>query len=223
MVMFPCPIMCHQAQAPKSPLGTGMVQYHGRGAEFARAVGDTLVAMEPKDSALSRRGVLTGGVALAAQGGALLAQTTTAQTKPAQSKPAAPSRKFRGWVSRGAGPGRTTLQELTLRPISGRQIVVRTEATNLCYSNSSDVLGLAPPGLPPAAPKDAAPREVPPAFLAMSRMALVQGHGGVGIVEAVGPEVRRVQAGDRVCVSGTPQCGACYQCLRGRADMCQFL
>ena len=25
------------------------------------------------------------------------------------------------------------------------------------------------------------------------------------------------------CVSGTPQCGNCYQCLRGRADMCQFL
>jgi S-(hydroxymethyl)glutathione dehydrogenase/alcohol dehydrogenase len=54
-------------------------------------------------------------------------------------------------------------------------------------------------------------------------MALIQGHGGVGVVEAVGPDVRRVQIGDRVCVSGTPQCGACYQCLRGRADMCQFL
>jgi S-(hydroxymethyl)glutathione dehydrogenase / alcohol dehydrogenase len=39
----------------------------------------------------------------------------------------------------------------------------------------------------------------------------------------VGPEVRRVQAGDRVCVSGTPQCGSCYHCLRGRADVCQLL
>ena len=174
--------------------------------------------MEPKDSALSRRGVLTGGVALAAQSGALLAQTTLAQ-----SKPAAPGRKFRGWVSRGTGPGRTTLQELTLRPISGRQIVVRTEATNLCYSNSSDVLGLPQPGAPPPPPAGAPPRPIPPAFLAMSRMALIQGHGGVGIVEAVGPDVRRVQVGDRVCVSGTPQCGSCYQCLRGRADMCQFL
>ena len=28
------------------------------------------------------------------------------------------ARRFRGWVSRGAGEGRTTLQELTLRPIS---------------------------------------------------------------------------------------------------------
>ena len=174
--------------------------------------------MEPKDPALSRRGVLTGGVALAAQSGALLAQSKSAQTSVASA-----GRKFRGWVSRGTGPGRTTLQELTLRPISGRQIVVRTEATNLCYSNSSDVLGLPQPGAPPPPPAGSPPRPVPPAFLAMSRMALIQGHGGIGIVEAVGPEVRRVQVGDRVCVSGTPQCGSCYQCLRGRADMCQFL
>jgi S-(hydroxymethyl)glutathione dehydrogenase/alcohol dehydrogenase len=117
-----------------------------------------------------------------------------------------PARKFRGWVSRGNGPGRTTLQELTLRPIAGRQVVVRTEATNLCYSNAPFVLGLPGPGGGP-----------------LQQMALIQGHGGVGVVESVGPEVRRVQPGDRVCVSGTPQCGSCYQCLRGRADMCQFL
>ena len=168
--------------------------------------------MQRKDSDFSRRGVLKGGVALAAQSGALRAQ----------SKSASPGRKFRGWISRGAGPGRTTLQELTLRPITGRQVVVRTEATNLCYSNSSDVLGLPQPGfgpLPPGAP----PRPLPPAAAKLAQMALIQGHGGVGVVEAVGPEVRRVQPGDRVCVSGTPQCGSCYQCLRGRADMCQFL
>ncbi len=41
----------------------------------------------------------------------------------------------------------------------------------------------------------------------MNDMAVIQGHGGIGVVEAVGPEVRRVQVGDRVCVSGTPHCG----------------
>ena len=156
-------------------------------------------------SAISRRRLLknaaaAGGAALAAPGAAAAAGLGQS------SRPAAPGRKFRGWVSRGTGAGRTTLQELTLRPISGRQIVVRTEATNLCYSNASDVLGL--PGM------FGGP---------MSQMPVIQGHGGVGVVEAVGPEVRRVQVGDRVCVSGTPQCGNCYQCLRGRADMCQFL
>ena len=180
----------------------------------------------------SRRGLLKLGIAAA--GGAALAP---AETVLAQSRSAAvvTARRFRGWVSRGAGEGRTTLQELTLRPISGRQVVVRTEATNLCYSNVGAVLGLrpnlGPPPAPPPAPAAGATRPNAPAaapaggggFGRLNQMALIQGHGGVGVVEAVGPDVRRVQVGDRVCVSGTPQCGACYQCLRGRADMCQFL
>lgn len=150
---------------------------------------------------ISRRHLLKNAAAV---GGAAIAAPTAAA--PGQSPSVITGRKFRAWVSRGTGSGRTTLQELTLRPISGRQIVVRTEGTNLCYSNTTTVLGL--PGM------FSGP---------MSRIALIDGHGGVGVVEAVGPEVRRVQVGDRVCVSGTPQCGNCYQCLRGRADMCQFL
>ncbi|HET9830247.1 MAG TPA: alcohol dehydrogenase catalytic domain-containing protein [Vicinamibacterales bacterium] len=145
----------------------------------------------------SRRRLLqTASAALAAPTASALGQSAAVVT----------GRKFRAWVSRGTGAGRTTMQELTLNPVTGRQIVVRTEATNLCYSNTTTVLGL--PGM------FAGP---------MSRMAIIDGHGGVGVVEAVGPDVRRVQVGDRVCVSGTPQCGNCYQCLRGRADMCQFL
>jgi S-(hydroxymethyl)glutathione dehydrogenase/alcohol dehydrogenase len=152
-------------------------------------------------NAISRRRLLknaaaVGGAAIGAPAASALGQSASVVT----------GRKFRAWVSRGTGTGRTTLQELTLRAITGRQIVVRTEATNLCYSNTSTVLGL--PGM------FAGP---------MSRLAIIDGHGGVGVVEAVGPDVRRVQIGDRVCVSGTPQCGNCYQCLRGRADMCQFL
>jgi S-(hydroxymethyl)glutathione dehydrogenase/alcohol dehydrogenase len=174
----------------------------------------------------SRRALLKTG--LAAAGAAALAP---ADNVLAQSKSAAVStgRKFRGWVSRGTGSGRTTLQDLTLRAIGGRQVLVRTEATNLCYSNTGVVLGLPPNagGAPPAPPRPAqapaAPAPPPTGFGRLNSMALIQGHGGVGVVEAVGPEVRRVQVGDRVCVSGTPQCGACYQCLRGRADMCQFL
>ena len=156
------------------------------------------------DSTISRRRLLrkaaaVGGAALVVPAGTLSGQQRSGPPGPA-------ARTFRAWVSRGTGAGRTTLQELTLRPIGGRQVVVRTEATNLCYSNTTTVLGL--PGM------FAGP---------LTRMAIIDGHGGVGVVEAVGPEVRRVQVGDRVCVSGTPQCGNCYQCLRGRADMCQFL
>ena len=159
--------------------------------------------MDAEDAHASRRSLLKTGLAAAGAAALGSAPDVLAQSRSASVSTA---RRFRGWVSRGSGAGRTTLHDLTLRPITGRQVVVRTEATNLCYSNTGAVLGLGP---------NFGGR--------LSTMALIQGHGGVGIVEAVGPEVRRVQVGDRVCVSGTPQCGSCYQCLRGRADMCQFL
>src|SRR6476646_6790010 len=151
----------------------------------------------------------------------LIKRSTTAAGAGLAARPAfaqAPTvitaRRFRAWIGRGAGQGRTTLQDVALRPISGRQVVVRTEACNLCYSNAGAVLGLTQPAA--ITGTNASGRN-------LAQMPLIQGHGGVGTVEAVGPEVRRVRVGDRVCVSGTPQCGSCYQCLRGRADMCQFL
>ena len=173
--------------------------------------------------AISRRQLLKKSAAAAAGTAAIASQSASTL---GQAPTVVTARRFRAWVTRGAGPDRTALQELTLRPISGRQIVVRTEATNLCYSNVPFTLSLqapaaaggragGPPG-PPAGGAGGGRGGAPP-------RGTIQGHGGVGVVEAVGPAVRRVQVGDRVCVSGTPQCGSCYQCLRGRADMCQFL
>ena len=176
---------------------------------------------------ISRRGLLKKGSAAAAAAAALGSRSVSAQAQPVspeRQREGGPSvitnRTFRAWISRGTGRGRTTLQDVRLRPISGRQVVVRTEACNLCYSNVGAVLGIqaAPPAA--AATNQAA---VGLAGVNANAMALMQGHGGVGVVEAVGPEVRRVQVGDRVCVSGTPQCGSCYHCLRGRADVCQLL
>ena len=165
---------------------------------------------------LSRRRLLQRG---AAAGGAALFAAGAAPAS-AQGPAVVTRRRFQAWISRGNGPGRTTLQDVTLRPIAGRQVVVRTEATNLCYSNVPAVLGLQAAVPAGAAPS---PLAIGSGKRQMNDMAVIQGHGGIGIVEAVGPEVRRVQVGDRVLVSGTPQCGSCYHCLRGRADMCQFL
>src|SRR5688572_21382770 len=99
-------------------------------------------------SRLSRRALLKKGTAAAAAGAALAA-AAPAQAGAAQgSAPAVVTgRTFRAWVSRGTGRNSTTLQELRLRPITGRMVVVRTEATNLCYSNVGAVLGIqaAPP------------------------------------------------------------------------------
>jgi S-(hydroxymethyl)glutathione dehydrogenase/alcohol dehydrogenase len=175
-----------------------------------------------KRTHLTRRGLLKHGVAAAASGAAGLLGAPRAQAS-VQGPSVVTRQRFKAWISRGDGPGRTKLHEITLRPISGRQVVVRTEATNLCYSNAGAVLGFqanAAAAATPAAPSPLAP---PSGTRRMNDMAVIQGHGGIGVVEAVGPEVRRVRVGDRVCVSGTPQCGSCYHCLRGRSDMCQFL
>jgi len=174
-----------------------------------------------KKRTISRRNLLRDSAAAAAGGAALLAQVRPAS---GQAPAVVTGQRFKAWISRGTGPGRTTLKEATLRPITGRQVLVRTEATNLCYTLVPAVLGLPLPALgTPQPPPVAGALAAPPGTRRINDMAVIQGHGGVGIVEAVGPEVRRVQVGDRVCVSGTPHCGACYRCLRGRSDMCQFL
>ena len=177
--------------------------------------------MSMKKSGLTRRGLLKKGAATAAAGAAGLLTSPRTVAQSAQAPAVVTRRRFKAWISRGDGRGRTTLQEITLRPISGRQVVVRTEATNLCYSNVGAVLGFQPNS--GAATPAASALAPPPGTRRMNDIAVIQGHGGIGIVEAVGPEVRRVRTGDRVCVSGTPQCGSCYPCLRGRSDMCQFL
>ena len=105
-----------------------------------------------KKRTISRRRLLRDGAAAAAGGAALLAQAGTAF---GQAPAVVTQRRFKAWISRGDGPGRTTLHDATLRPITGRQVLVRTEATNLCYTLVPAVLGLAPPPLP--TPPHAAP------------------------------------------------------------------
>src|SRR5436309_1515188 len=46
------------------------------------------------------------------------------------------------------------------------------------------------------------------------------GHEGVGVVEAVGPEVRSFKLGDRVVISFDVACGECWFCARGQTSLC---
>ena len=118
-----------------------------------------------------------------------------AQANRAAAQPAGAQagRKFRAFV---AGPAGGSLQELKMLPLDENRVVVRTEACQACYTITNQTV-----------------RQIPE----------IPGHGGVGIVEAVGSQVRRVQVGDRVIVANTPYCGQCYMCLRGRTDRCQML
>lgn len=46
------------------------------------------------------------------------------------------------------------------------------------------------------------------------------GHEGVGVIEDVGPEVRRFRAGDRVVIAFDIVCGVCWYCRRGQTALC---
>ncbi len=50
---------------------------------------------------------------------------------------------------------------------------------------------------------------------------IVLGHEGAGIVEEVGEGVTSVAPGDHVVISWVPQCGDCYFCRRGQAELCE--
>jgi S-(hydroxymethyl)glutathione dehydrogenase / alcohol dehydrogenase len=149
--------------------------------------------MHPSDP-LSRRNILKTGAVAAASGIALAPQIGTAQT-PARTANA--GRKFRAFVRYGTG---AAVQELKLLPIQPREVLIRTQASAVCYTIVGGLLSTR-----------------------NANRASIPNHSGMGIVEEVGPMVKRVQFGDRVIIPGTPQCGQCYQCLQGRSDWCQFL
>ena len=133
---------------------------------------------------------IAGGAATLLPGGSITARASTPGQEANQT-----DRTFQAFVRLPAG---ASVEELRLLPVTGRRVVVRTEACQLCYTIVNQALGAGPN---------------PP-------QANILGHGGVGIVEAVGPEARRVRMGDRVLVSLTQHCGECYNCMRGQADRC---
>lgn len=47
------------------------------------------------------------------------------------------------------------------------------------------------------------------------------GHEGVGVVEEVGPDVRRFAPGDRVVIAFDIVCGDCWYCRRGQTALCR--
>jgi S-(hydroxymethyl)glutathione dehydrogenase/alcohol dehydrogenase len=78
------------------------------------------------------------------------------------------------------------------------EVRVRMQATGVCHSDLSVIEGKIP-------------------FITPS----VIGHEGAGVVEEVGPGVRRVAPGDHVIVSWVATCNRCFFCLHGQPQLCQ--
>lgn len=162
--------------------------------------------LEVSAEKLSRRDLISGGLAAAVTGGAVEMIESPANARSAAVLSGTMSgRRYQALVhSPGQG---SSVRELRMLPLGPDHVVVRTQASFLSYDKCQAVLY--PPG------KNAV-------GVGSATIPIVLGDGGVGIVEAVGSRVRRVNVGDRVIVQDSPYCGQCYDCLHGRPDRCQL-
>lgn len=94
--------------------------------------------------------------------------------------------------------GSAGLEDLALRAVGDRDVVVRIDASGICHSDVAVLTG-----------------ELP------SRLPVALGHEGAGTVVEVGPAVSTAAVGDRVVLSAIPPCGVCWFCSRGSFNLCQ--
>jgi Zn-dependent alcohol dehydrogenase len=91
-----------------------------------------------------------------------------------------------------------TIEEVELADPGEHEVRVKLLACGFCHSDLSHFLGNFPLPLPN-----------------------IFGHEACGVVEKVGPGVSKVKPGDRVVACFMVPCGRCFQCLRGRPNLCE--
>jgi NDMA-dependent alcohol dehydrogenase len=97
-------------------------------------------------------------------------------------------------------PGPWSVEEVEVRAPVGREVLIRTAASGLCYSDLAATEGRS-----------------------RTTMPIIGGHEGAGVVDAVGPDVFGLQPGDHVVTSAIPNCGMCRFCTRGQPNLCDAL
>lgn len=91
------------------------------------------------------------------------------------------------------------MRDLELDEPRAGEVRVRMVASGVCHTDAVVRDGMIPTPLP-----------------------AVLGHEGAGVVEAVGPDVHGIAAGDHVVLSSN-SCGACRRCLTGQQAYCEDL
>ena len=84
-------------------------------------------------------------------------------------------------------------------PKEADHVVVKVKATGVCGSDVDGYLGRHPWIKPP----------------------IILGHECSGLVDSVGPGVRKLKKGDRVVVEPFFVCGTCMNCMKGKYNMCR--
>lgn len=90
------------------------------------------------------------------------------------------------------------IEDLTLELPKQGEVLVRIAASGVCHSDYHLATGTTRHPMP-----------------------VVCGHEGAGVVEAVGDGVSRVQMGDHVTLSWSPDCGTCFYCQHGKPNLCE--
>ncbi len=93
--------------------------------------------------------------------------------------------------------GSCSVEEVELRALGRRDVLVRIAASGICHSDVSLCTGTLPGELP-----------------------VVLGHEGAGTVVEVGPDVTLSGVGDRVVLAAVAPCGQCWFCARGEPYLC---
>ena len=154
--------------------------------------------MASRSSRVSRRRILKRAGAVAVGGSAALLTGVAQVQSPAVLTNTQAGRRFKAFVKYNTSE-LPSVVDVTARALTGNLVLLRVEAAQTCYTSIDQVLI---PGTP-------------------TSQATIVGHGGVGIVEAVGPQVISTRVGDRVILNLHAACGRCHNCLHMRSDKCR--
>src|ERR1700677_2975869 len=97
-------------------------------------------------------------------------------------------------------PGKWEICDVEVDDPRDHEVLVRLVATGLCHSDEHFATGDMPVGTLP----------------------YCGGHGGAGVVEAVGPGVVGLSVGDHIVTSFIPACGRCRWCASGMQNLCDL-
>jgi S-(hydroxymethyl)glutathione dehydrogenase/alcohol dehydrogenase len=95
-------------------------------------------------------------------------------------------------------PGKWEVHAVELDEPREREVLVRMVACGLCHSEDHFATG----------------------DLSVGHLPFCGGHEGAGVVEAVGPGVSTLAAGDHIVTSFLPACGRCRWCASGQQNLC---
>ena len=90
------------------------------------------------------------------------------------------------------------MQEVPMPPVGAKDVLVRVKAAGICRSDVHYRAGVSP----------------------VHPLPLTLGHEVAGVIEEVGPTVRNVKVGDRVCLHYLVTCGDCRYCAMGSEQFC---